>query len=151
MPIDFNDDILRQIRPVMEYILLSIAIASLILDIAICKWRKLVNVCLYLESLYLTATAAFGTLTLQPNSSNLVMAMANLMFFVIFYCQRGGQIIFCCVNTGLFSFIVLPVIYNESLTIQTTLVKVIVILVQFIVCSSLAMLLSYILKLHARM
>ena len=118
MPIDFNDDILRQIRPVMDYVILSIAIASLLLDIAICKWRNLVNVCLYLESLYLTGTASFGTLTMQANSANLVMAMTNIMFFVLFYCQRGGQIIFSCINTGLFSFIVLPVIYNERLTFR---------------------------------
>ena len=65
MPVPFDKDLLVAIRPTMEFILMSIAIASLILDLAICKWRKLVNLCLYLEMLYSTCTLSFGILTLQ--------------------------------------------------------------------------------------
>ena len=65
MPIPFNEELLDQIRPTMDSVIFFIVIVSLIIDIAICKWRKLVHLCLYLEMLYLTCKFAFGPLPLQ--------------------------------------------------------------------------------------
>ena len=151
MPIPFNEKLLDEIRPTMEIVLLSIVIVSLIIDIAICKWRKLVHVCLYLEMLYLTCTLTFGTFPLQNEAQNIVGAVMNLLMFVAFYCHSTGQIFFTCFNQGVFSFIVLPIIFLDKPTAVSVLIKLMSILILFMIITLLAMILSYISKLHNRM
>ena len=121
MPIPFRDDILEQIRPVMEYVLFTIMITSFLLDIAIFKWRKLVNGCLYLEMTYLTLTTLFGTLTVGNETSMLIMGSSYIVNFLIFYCNSGGQIIFSCLLQTIYAFIVLPVIFEDDLNLKSIL------------------------------
>ena len=151
MPIPFNEKLLDEIRPTMEIVLLSIVIVSLIIDVAICKWRKLIHLCLYLEMLYLTCKFMFATFLLQNEAQNIIMAVYNILMFVSFYCHSTGQIFFICFNQGVFSFIVLPVIFLDKLTPASVMVKLISIFLLFIIVTLLAMILSYILKLHNRM
>ena len=151
MPIPFNSELLIEIRPTMEIVVLSIAIISLVVDIAICKWRKLVNLCLYLEMLYLTSTLTFGAFPLQNEAANIVGAAINLLMFVAFYCHSTGQIFFTCFNQGVFSFIVLPIIFLDKLTAVSVLIKLMSILILFTILTLFAMILSYISKLHNRM
>ena len=135
----------------MEIVVLSIVIVSLILDIAICKWRKLVHLCLYLEMLYLTCKFLFATFPLQNEAQNLIMAVYNIIVFVSFYCHSAGQIFFICLNQGVFSFIVLPIIFLDKPTPASVMGKLITILLLFIIVTLLAMILTYISKLHSRM
>ena len=151
MPVPFDKDLLVAIRPTMESILMAIAIVSLILDISICKWRKLVNLCLYLEMLYSTCTLSFGILTLQNETQNTVVAGINLMLFVLFYCDSASQIVFTCLNLSFFSFIVLPVIFLDEFSFASVMIKLITIFGLFFILSLLTMILSYISKLHERM
>ena len=52
LPIDFNTEVVNEIRPVVKNLCMTIIVLSAILDLGIIKWRGLTSAIIYIEGLY---------------------------------------------------------------------------------------------------
>ena len=149
VPFDFRDDLVQDFRTTIKYVSICLVLVSCVLALAIYKRRGLVDFILYLELLHLT----FLTTIPSPNNNytDLYTLMVHYWMFTAFYTNKGGQIIVSVLSQTFATFFILPIIFMKPLTFGSVISKVSLAVALFVICMTLAIMLEYIGKLHARM
>ena len=87
----YNEEFVASTRPVILIALISLVITSLVLDIAIYKWRNLVHFCIAIDLLHSTL---WNMITITGATSSMLDAfVANALLIIAFYSGPGWQII----------------------------------------------------------
>ena len=140
---DYDEGILKQIRPSLEVILPTSIILCLILDIATYRWRKLANIILYFECTIALAEGMIPVLSWNSVTS-LQVNILMLGLFLCFYTDHVGQVIYTSLIHGILKLVIQPVFYRDPLAIEIVFIECFYIIALFMVNLFISVLLLYI-------
>ena len=140
---DYDEDMLKQIRPTLEVILPTSIILCLILDIATYRWRNLANVILYFECTMALAEGMIPVLSWNSVTS-LQVNILLLGLFLCFYTDYVGQVIYTSLIHSILKLVIQPVFYRDPLTIEIVFIECFYIIALFIINLLISVLFLYI-------
>ena len=133
---------------VRVYIKASI-IFSILLDVLCYKYRNLANFIIYLESFNSVAYQIVPTQVIFE-MRGWIMALLQFLIFIVFYCDKGAQIVFNTIMLTLRQ--VLPMIQLQQVDKSSVITQVTYsTLLYFILCNALALLVTYVQELGANL
>ena len=113
----------HEIRPILKIMCIVLIVASVIVNLACFKWRKLANSILYLEFTYQFIITALPSNN-QGNVDHMYIFIMHYLGFLIYYCDSLAQIITLVLGQVLTMFLIMPIIYNGELTGQQIFIKI---------------------------
>lgn len=149
VPYEFNEELVSELRPSLKLASMVLLVCSVLLDIAIFKWRMLADFILYFNCITSVLTLCFPSVDSQ--NTDFYLGIIVLIICICFYTDTRGQMFATVVQQIATTFVIKHFIYKEELTVAAITMKVVLLVGIFFVNSVLAMLLRYISQLHARM
>ena len=105
----YNEEFVANTRPVVLKAIISLIIASLVLDIAIYKWRNLIHFCIVIDLFHV---ALWNMITLTSATSTLLDTFVVIALCIIaFYSGPGWQIIAALVAEAFQMFFIQGFVY----------------------------------------
>lgn len=145
----FDEALVDEIEPVMATLTFAALIAGILLDALAYKWRFLANYIFYLN--------AFESILrqLRPRPGVVIgifdLAIYQILYFVMYYTEQGGQLILITLRHFVISFVVKKEIYEKELDLSFCLQSMIAIVVSFLMNTSIAILCKFIADLQKRL
>ena len=147
---DYNHDLLNPIVDVVRWVIKIGIVLGLVLDIACFKYRHLANLILYYESIQYILVFLIPSKT-YLELSQYVIAIFHFILFLVTYTDQGIQIVFLTVDLAFINFFILGEAYQRGLKFGAVINHTIIVILFFILCSSMAMVVAYISELHSKM
>ena len=139
----------------MQYMIMSMILISVLLDISILKWRNLANYLFYFE---VFQNLFVWSMPQGSNSSQVALSRTELSFafshiclFLFLYTDKASQIIYNSCMQLILTFIVMIVFFNQEITFKLASIKLFMVIGVFVLNSMIASVIIYIASLHDRL
>ena len=115
MSVEFNQDRVEIIRPIVMYIAGTLLVVSVFLDVATFKWRQLADLILYFETI--STFVAYAIPSVNANYTEFILAASHVLLFIVISTDTRGQIVFTSCSHILATFVLMTLIYKHELTL----------------------------------
>ena len=147
--IDFNEELVERIRPVLYYSTMVLILCSILLDINIYKWRANADWIILFEFIF--TLIIYSIPSNQSNYHEYYFFSMTVNAFIFMYTDSRWQVISLTFAHISITYVMMSTVYKKQLTPQIVFVKALLICFGFFINSLLAMVLSYIKSLHSKL
>lgn len=112
VPIDFDDNVVDDLRPFISVICLTLIILSMILDVAIFKWRRLATLLVMAECVWQVSYSMIPTE--KNNYYNMNFFVIMLIIFICLWTDEVSQIVFLGLTQLVWSLGPMYIIYTKQ-------------------------------------
>ena len=132
---DFDEDLVNQIRPIVRLVVCIQIVLGFIGDIVCYKWRVLSDYLIYFWVLLVIVYSMVPEY--QYNFTEFQTSFVMACLFILFMTDRIRQLIFLILAQLVFSFAVKITVYEESITFSLLCRKIFSAMVTFAMCALL--------------
>ena len=146
----YNTELLDPVKDTFRYVVICGTILQAVLCILCYKWRFLIHSFIYVECT-IRVCASFVPNVYNEAHSNIDLAMLSSIFFLGFYTEGIGQVIFNTLSCAFAVFFDVHVVYQNKLTFDAFIMNVIIIVFVFL-CQIVSILFfTYVQTLHSKL
>ena len=116
MGVKFDEEMAEKVRPFIELICPIIIVTMVLVSCLSIKWRWMINIMMYQECLYqiVVSLVPFDDYARTTPVQTLLLC---LTIFMMWYTDKGAQIVVVCIFYLAWENLKLPMIYGEQVTV----------------------------------
>ena len=143
-------ELLDPVKETFRYVVICGTIFQLVLCLLCYKWRFLIHSFIYVECI-IRMCASFVPNVYNEAHSNIDLAMLATIFFLGFYTDGIGQVIFNTISCAFVVFFDVHVVYQKKLTFEAFIMNVVVIAFVFLAQITSIVFFTYVQTLHSKL